>query len=68
MKNVKSLNFEQMVKIHGGHRKGEFKDCIAFGFSFITMFFGPIGILGLLGMVLTAGDCEDYLKSKGLKL
>jgi hypothetical protein len=56
----KKLTPKQMESLEGGIDKG-LAACISFGISFVSMFTGPWGILGLAGMMLTAGDCEDYL-------
>ncbi len=56
----KKLTPEQMESLEGGIDKG-LAACISFGISFVSMFTGPWGILGLAGMMLTAGDCEEYL-------
>jgi hypothetical protein len=57
---VKKLTLKQMEDLEGGIDKG-LAACIAFGIGFVSMFTGPWGILGLAGMMLSAGDCEDYL-------
>ena len=54
------LTPKQMESLEGGIDRG-LAACISFGISFVSMFTGPCGILGLAGMMLTAGDCEVYL-------
>ncbi len=57
---VKKLTFKQMEDLEGGIDRG-LAACVAFGIGFVSMFTGPWGILGLASMMLSAGDCEDYL-------
>lgn len=56
----KKLTHRQMESLEGGIDRG-LAACISFGISFASMFTGPWGILGLAGMMLSAGDCEEYL-------
>ena len=57
---TKKLSLTEMEGIEG---EG-WKACASFGLSFASMFTGPWGILGLAGMALSAGACENYLKSQ----
>ena len=56
---AKKLSLHEMEVIEGGG----WKACASFGLSFASMFTGPWGILGLAGMALSAGACEEYLRS-----
>lgn len=48
---------------------GSLKDCIGFGVSLIGAFTPtPAAFLGLIGMAVSAGDCEKYLRKKGIKI
>lgn len=55
---MKELSLEKMSEIKGG----DGWDCVSFGLSFASMFTGPWGILGLAGMAISAGGCEEYLR------
>ena len=58
---MKELSLEKMENVEGGTVDGW--DCVSFGLSFASMFTEPWGILGLAGMALSAGECEEYLRS-----
>ena len=62
---MKKLELNQMVLTIGG-ADGSWKDCASMGISMIGMVTGPLGaVLGLAGMALSAGGCENYLKDEG---
>jgi len=56
---TKKLSLKEMEGIEGNG----WKSCASFALSFGSMFTGPWGILGFAGMALSAGACEDYLRS-----
>lgn len=48
--------------IHYAQVNGDWKDCASFALSAAGLFTGPFGaVIGISGMALSAGGCEDYL-------